>query len=199
MRKAVLLTCITLAGSFLDPGRITSVPSAEASVAVAYTLEELVDSAPTAVVGRAVEQKSQWEEVGGSRRIVTYTKLTIAERVYGSGEKTLWVRTLGGVVDEIGQQVAGEADFRLGERALVFLTATNAGTPVVAGAAQGHFPVREPAKKDQAPTLRPSPSLGTVLDRPGPRVTVFERLVDKPLGDGVALVRATKAARDASD
>ena len=197
MRKALLVTCLALAGAVVDPGSFELVPRAEAAVAVAYTLEELVDAAPTAVVAKAVEQRSRWEEVAGSKRIVTYTRLDVETGIYGDGAASLWVRTLGGVVDKIGQQVAGEASFRLEERAVVFLTATRSGTLVVAGAAQGHFPVREARDAGEAPRLRASPSLGTIVDRPGPRVTVFEKLVGKPLVDAVSLVRATKASRDA--
>jgi hypothetical protein len=197
MRKALFVTCLALAGAVVDPATTGLVPRAEAAVSVAYTLEELVDSAPNAVLAKAVEQRSQWEEMAGSRRIVTYTRLTVETRIYGGGETSLWVRTLGGVVDKIGQEVAGEASFQLQQRAVVFLTATRLGTLVVAGAAQGHFPVREADAKNDAPRLRPSPSLGTIVDRPGPRVTVFEKLVGKPLADAVSLVRATKASRDA--
>src|SRR5690606_26012643 len=119
------------------------IPRAEAAVSVAYTLEELVDSAPTAVLARAVAQESRWEEIAGSRRIVTYTSLALEDGIYGEAKASLRVRTLGGVVGKVGQQVSGEASFRIGERAVVFLSATRSGTLVVAGAAQGHFPVRE--------------------------------------------------------
>lgn len=198
MRKALVL-CLALAGTVVDPTTRTLVAPAEAAVSVAYTLEELVDTAPSAIVAKALERESRWEDVAGSRRIVTYTKLAIESPVYGEVGQTVWVRTLGGVVGKIGQHVAGEASFALNERALVFLAATRSGTLVVAGAAQGHFPIVEPRKEGERPTLRESPRLGKIVDRPGPRITVFERLVGKSLSDAVATIRATKAARDEAD
>lgn len=170
---------------------------AEASTAVAYTLEELIDAAPTVVIAKAIERESKWEKVGDSKRIVTYTKLEIASEVLGAGPKTVWVRTLGGVVGKIGQQVAGEARFELGRTSLVFLAQAPAGITVVAGAAQGHYPaVADEA--DEAPVrLRVSPSLGKIIERPGPRITALQRLVGRSVPDAVTTIREAKAELDA--
>jgi len=174
---------------------------AEASTAVAYTLEELIDVAPSVVVAKAIERESKWEKVGSGKRIVTYTKLEVASRVLGEGAETVWVRTLGGIVGKIGQQVAGEARFELGRTSVVFLARAPRGLTVVAGAAQGHYPAVAEERADapdEAPTrLRVSPSLGRIVERPGPRITAIQRLVGRSVPDAVATIREAKAELDA--
>jgi hypothetical protein len=171
---------------------------AHAAVSVAHSLDELVDLSPRCFVAKATERRSLWEQVGDGRRIVTYTELHVEEVVYGKPASTLWVRTLGGAVGRIGQQVAGEAQFQIGKRSLVFLTQTPAGMAVVSGAAQGHFPLIEPKEEGQARKLRLSPSLGTILPRRGPSISVQESLHDKQLEEAIALIRDAKARIDAS-
>ncbi len=61
-----------------------------------------------------LEQRSQWEELGGARRIVTYTRLSIDRPVAGQPDGEIWVRTLGGAVGDIGQQVSGDAQLKIG-------------------------------------------------------------------------------------
>jgi hypothetical protein len=177
--------------------------SAEAAVAIAYTLDELVMHSERAIVGKAVERKSQWEEVAGSKRIVTYTKIVVQETMFGGDTKEIWVRTLGGAVGRIGQQVAGEANIAVGEKAVMFLARTPDGALVVTGMAQGHFPVRAQAAKPSDPPpperLAHSPSLGTLLPRKGPSISAQTRLVGKTLSESLAAIRTTKAEVDARE
>jgi len=208
MRKP-LLVYLSLAGLLTLPhlgkdaaGRWeVNVPlhEAAASTAIAYTLEELIDVAPSVVVAEAVERESKWEQVGDSKRIVTYTKLEVDDDILGRAPTTVWVRTLGGVVGKIGQQVAGEARFELGRRSLVFLAQSPRGIHVVAGAAQGHYPaIADDPDADEAPIrLRVSPSLGKIIERPGPRITALQRLVGRAVPDAVATIREAKAELDA--
>jgi len=176
---------------------------ARASVAVAYELDELVDLAALAVVARASERHSQWERVAGSRRIVTYTKLDLLETIYRRAKQqpearqTVWVRTLGGVVGHIGQQVGGQPRLRLGQRALLFLMPSDGSAMVVAGAAQGHFPVREPVVEGARAQLELSPALAMLVSRKHGRDTVQRTLRGADLADAVDLIRATKLRRDA--
>jgi hypothetical protein len=198
MRGPFLAACLLAAAALPAAVALDLVPHAHAAVSVAYTLEELIDASPTAVVAKATERNSVWEKVGDSKRIVTYTHLVIESRLYGELDDDVWVRTLGGVVGKIGQSVAGEAELRLGERAVLFLVRTKSDTLVVSGAAQGHFPIVEPKKEGEAPRLAMSPSPGEVLNRPGPRITVQEALVGQTVDAAVAKVKTTKAERDAA-
>ena len=171
-------------------------PMAEASVALAVTLEELVDHADLAVIGRATKRHSQWEEVGGSRRIVTYTRLEQLRAVAGTAPDELWVRTLGGAVDDIGQQVEGEARLPLGSRSLLFLTHSPDDAWVVTARAQGHFPLA--ATADGKVKLRRSPDVGAIVARKGPSVPARDVLVGRELESALQAVRSTWAKRHAA-
>ncbi|MEO7327936.1 MAG: hypothetical protein ABI193_05125 [Minicystis sp.] len=162
---------------------------AAASVAVLVSFEELVNRSSHVIVATAGEQKSLWEELPSGRRIVTYTRLAVERTVAGPVEKEIWVRTLGGVVDKIGQSVSGEASFVRGARALVFVSTVD-GQIVVTGRAQGHYPIVE--VKDQAPTLASSPDAGALLPRRGPTISARERLVGTALEEAISTVKQAR-------
>lgn len=168
--------------------------SAEASVAVLISLEDLTAASAYVVVATAGEQRSLWEETPSGRRIVTYTRLAVDRSVAGPAEKELWVRTLGGVVDNIGQSVSGEARLTGGSRALLFLAKVNAGL-VVTAMAQGHYPVveGEAAGKATVPRLAGSPDAGMLLPRRGPTISARERLVGLTLDEAVSAVQRARA------
>src|SRR5689334_22465773 len=93
-------------------------PPAAASVAKAFTVDELVAVSSFVVVASAGEKKSVWEDQPSGRRIVTYTRVAVERTVAGAPPAEMWVRTLGGAVDHIGQAVPGEAQIPTGSRAL---------------------------------------------------------------------------------
>ncbi|MSP26600.1 MAG: hypothetical protein EXR75_15920 [Myxococcales bacterium] len=174
-------------GSPLDGAR-----EAAATVSVAHSLEELVRHSTRVVIATAKERTSRWEEIGGGKRIVTYTRLAIAVDIVGTSTPELWVRTLGGAVDGIGQVVAGEASLVLGERSLAFLTPVEDGALHVMGMADGHFPLLlGPAADDGKPRverLRRSPAIATVLERKrGPSAAVT--LVGKTTSEATGLIQ----------
>lgn len=158
---------------------------AHAAVSILMTLDELVATSSRVVVAEPIERTSRWEELGGGRRIVTYTRLAIDETVAGGARSDVWVRTLGGSVDKIGQHVAGEASFTLGEKTLVFLEDVD-GATVVTGMAQGHYRL---AEVDGDVVLKPSPDSGTLLPRKGPSIAARELLVGARLDRARALVQ----------
>jgi hypothetical protein len=96
-----------------------------------------------------VEQLSVWE--GG--RIYTYSRVRVDSAVAGdlAVEGIAWVRTMGGVVDDVGQRVDGEAELTVGRPSLLFLRRdvralsptgprpAETGLFVVAARAQGQF------------------------------------------------------------
>lgn len=168
---------------------------ADAAVSIAYTLKELVKQSPRVMLATAVERNSRWEEIAGSRRIVTYTRMAVLEDVVGDGEGEVWVRTLGGEVGRVGQVVSGEATLAVGEKCLVFLTRSSDGVWLVTGMGQGHYPVR--AATDSEPErLTFSPSVGAILPRKK-AVPAHQQLVGKTVPESLANVRAAKAELDA--
>src|SRR5450432_4269476 len=95
----------------LSPGG--SVPCAEASVSISVSLDDLVARSSYAAVGTPVDRRSVWEEIGNSKRIVTYTRVDFDRTVFGKAPRSAWVRTLGGAVGKIGQSVSGEAQLSM--------------------------------------------------------------------------------------
>jgi hypothetical protein len=170
---------------------------AQAALSVAYSLDELVEVTPNVIIAKAVEKRSVWEKIGGSKRIVTYTKLEQRRGVYGAAPSTLWVRTLGGVVGKIGQHVAGEARFDIGKESLVFLAETKSGTYVVAGAAQGHYPIVADDDDESIRKLALSPNRGKIVRKKKQKVTIQEALGGVQVTHGVNKIKKAKARVDA--
>ena len=191
MRRAFVL-CVALATT-LAPTLGPYPPEAKAAVSIALGLDELVGASSGCVVATAAESRSEWVDLGGGRRIVTLTRLTVERTVFGRRQDSIWVRTLGGAVGHIGQVVSGEARLRLGERALVLLRRAPDGVLTVTALGQGHFPVVE---RDGRPVLVGSPDPGTLLRR-RPAATARDALVGATLPAAVSLVEAAVARRDA--
>jgi hypothetical protein len=196
MRRSTACFAALLALTLQGPGRLFPpyrlVAEASAAVSIAYSLEQLVAESPRVVLAEVVEQKSEWAFVAGSRRIVTHSRLRSLESVYGDADKDVWVRTLGGAVGRIGQQVTGEAAFTTGERAVVFLTHAVDGAWVVTGMGQGHYPVRIGRSPAGSATLAASPLLGELLRRKSSEPSAHARLVGRPVTEAIAAIRAVK-------
>lgn len=168
---------------------------AAASVSVLVSLDNLVQRSTFVVVATAGDKTSVWEDSPTGQHIVTYTKLSIERAVVGSPGAEIWVRTLGGVVNSIGQTVSGEAQLVKGSRSLLFLRKVDAAV-VVTAMAQGHFPVL-PAEAKGAPVrLAPSPDAGTLLPRRGPSISARERLVGVTLDEALAAVKQVSRGAD---
>jgi hypothetical protein len=169
---------------------------ASAAVSMRMSLPELVSASAYVVVATPAERYSVWEDLAGARRIVTYTRLVVERSVVGEPGSEVWVRTLGGNVGSIGQAVAGEAQLREGERALVFL-AKVPETVVVTGLAQGHYPIAP--DESGTPKLRPSASLPGLITRRGPTIGADEVLIGSTLDAAAfAVQQAHRALRDAA-
>jgi hypothetical protein len=133
--RAVLIV-LAVGGAGLTP--IAERP-AHASVSIAVSWEGLLDQSSAAAVLTALDATAVWE--GG--RIYTYTRMRVEQVL--AGEMTAggeaWIRTMGGIVGDIGQQVEGEAVLSPGQASLLFLHPGPAGTFEVTARAQGQFPV----------------------------------------------------------
>lgn len=179
----------------LNPEAPTEGPhEARAAVSILMSMSELLAASTYVVVGTTGDHYCVWEDLPGGRRIVTYTRVKIERSVVGSPGSEVFVRTLGGVVGSIGQLVAGDAKFAEGERAVLFL-AKNSGALVVAGLAQGHYPITVDAKGKSV--LRPSPDAGALIPRRGPVISAQEALVGSPLEDAALVIERAQRARDA--
>lgn len=196
MRVRATLLALSLAAPaamFLSP-RPTDVglPSAEAAVSVVLSLDELVSTSSFVVVGKAVERQSFWEDTPSGKRIVTYTRLDVERAVMGEPGTSVWVRTLGGAVGEVGQWVSGEATLKPGARSLLFLQ-KHGPALVVTAMAQGHFPV----VADDAGVVRlaGSPDAGTLLARRGPSISAREQLLGATLDRAITIIEEARRAQ----
>jgi hypothetical protein len=121
-------------------------PEARASVSIAVTYDGLLRETSLAAVVTPVEQHAYWE----NGRIYTYTRVTVDRVVAGPQAPEAWVRTMGGIVGDIGQSVDGEAVLVVGRQSLLFLhplSANATGIYEVTARGQGQFPIVVDDKK----------------------------------------------------
>lgn len=110
-----------------------------ASVSIAVSWEALLARSSAVAFVTPVEASVVWE----NGRIFTYTHVSVDRALAGSlttgGDA--WIRTLGGVVGNVGQSVEGEAVLSPGARSLLFLRDGPAGAFDVTARGQGQFRV----------------------------------------------------------
>jgi hypothetical protein len=106
-----------------------------ASLAVHMGVPELAQRADRVVHGTVTAQRSFWQD----GRIVTRSTLRVSEWLKGP-KGAVEVDTLGGAVDDLAQDVPGEARLAKDEEVVLFLVKAS-GALRVLGLAQGKFHV----------------------------------------------------------
>ncbi len=203
MRRFPLVLAFGFAACVVSLGTATfSPPSAYASTAIALSLDDLVDRSESVIVAIPKSKQSRWE--GG--RIITYTTVAIDTAVAGKGKagETMTIRTLGGVVGDIGQITHGEAVLPLDKPLMLFLRALPSGNKaapgsmVVTGMAQGALPIEIGADKVARVVARPADlvlvpnaKVDPKLQKPAAAIT----LGGKALPAAVTEIRTVWAAR----
>jgi hypothetical protein len=158
---------------------------AEASVARSIGMTALIQKSRSVVLGTPLAAHSEWAEIGGSRRIVTLTRVRVDEHIARSqpdGSEVL-VRTLGGRVGDLGQLVHGEAELRANETCMLFLHEGEPGLSSVTAMAQGHYPL---VADSRGRWLKRSPGLAKLVMAPDAAV---ERLSGQTIDAARRLVR----------
>jgi hypothetical protein len=125
---------------------------AHATISRALSLPELVDRADHVVLATCVDARAFRD---GRRRIVTDYTVRVDEAVKGEARPgtTLTMRSLGGVIGDLGMRVEGEPHLTVGERYLLFLRALPDGRTLrPVGMSQGVMPVRD---EGGIPTVQP--------------------------------------------
>jgi hypothetical protein len=138
-----------------------------ATVVAAIPLADLVGMSEWVVVATVKSARSHYETIGGSRRMVTDTELSIDEALMpnrssnGVETATLTVRTLGGTIGDVAQYVPGEAVLAQGTTHLLFVDEGSDSVFRVSAMAQGQYPITldEQGKRK----LLPSPGLDVVI------------------------------------
>jgi hypothetical protein len=168
---------------------------AHASVVLTLTLPELVDKSDSIVVALPKSKVSKWE----SGRIVTYTTIAIDTAVAGAAKAgdTIVVRTLGGVVDDIGQIAHGEAVIPLDKPIMLFLRPSLASSKTlsVVGMAQGAMALETGTDKITRVTAHPMDLVLVPKPSDPKAVPASATLTGKPLPDAVKDIRTLWAAR----
>lgn len=102
--------------------------------------------------------------IAGRPMIVTETSLRVEDVLSKARPSSaeIVVRTLGGVLDGVGQLVHGQAQFAIGAACVAFLTRAPDGALWVTGMAQGHYPL-VPIERAE-PLLSASPRLSALHD-----------------------------------
>jgi hypothetical protein len=128
-------------------------------------------------------------------RIVTDNRVVVREGLLAAEPGNRWtIRTLGGEVDGVVQQVLGEPWLHVGSLYLVFLEAMRApealGRPCLyrpVGMAQGALPVRSGARGVE---VTPVPELSDLATLRAPASVAAWLVASRPLAEVTAEVRA---------
>lgn len=147
-------------------------------------MPNLVARSTAIVRGLPLEASATFETIGNTQHIVTYTRLRVDDLIRGGPSASeLWVRTLGGRKDKLGEIVHGEADLVLNEACLVFIAANADGVDEVTAMAQGHYPIVNDASG--TPRLSLSHNMPHLLGGPDAAVA---KLAGTELGEARALI-----------
>jgi hypothetical protein len=159
-RRALLKA--SLAGVLL----VTHTSSSQAALSRGLSLEQLARKSDRTLLVTPLEAWCSWVVIRGRRAIVTDTRVRVEERlgrrVADDGE--LLIRTLGGVIGDLGERFGGQPEFRTGRAGLVFLT-SQSDVAFVTGMAQGHYLLRRDERGVER--LSPSPHFPKLLDTHG--------------------------------
>lgn len=184
----VLLTAVPAGAIALVAGASV----AEASLFREATLELLTQRSSLVIEGTPVEARSIWEETPSGRRIVTYTRVVPSRTVVGAASGDVWVRTLGGRVDNVGQIVEGEASLGLNRKSLLFLRTSGAGVMAVTEMGQGHYLVQS----DDKGIHRLRSLFPAHLAQRSPEVTGARQVLEgKSIDDAAKVIVAARSAR----
>lgn len=187
------LTGLMAASVCASIGDILNPSSALAGAARPVSLPDLVHRSKHVLVATPRVADSMWEQIGGSRRLVTYTRLTIDEVMDDRelNHTEVLVRTLGGRLGALGQIVHGEAEMRRDETAVVFLRPHQDGFFHVTGLAQGHYPLLRDTQGVRRLTSSPrlSSFVGKTADSATAQLSGQSLLTARSLVQGVLSAR----------
>ena len=130
-------------------------------------LQYLTQNAQIILVGRCTDIKSTWN--AEQTLISTYTSYDVVEAIKGaSSDQQVVVKTLGGTVGSITQMMVGGPTFEVGERALLFLAASDElATFRIQGLRQGKLRIYSDSKTGERFLMRDASRLVHGAERRG--------------------------------
>jgi hypothetical protein len=152
MKKITLVSCLLIVIALLVSSRWATavdappqdtLPTVDTSLAVALSVQDMVNQSDVIAIGNCVETKTVWVD----RTLVTIATVSISESLKGNESSTITVALPGGVDANrkipIAMTYPGAPQMTPGENVFLFLTATGevAGSYTVAGFSQGKFSI----------------------------------------------------------
>lgn len=153
MKKITLVCCLLVViaallvssrwATAVDAPSPDTLPIADTSLAVALSVQDMVNQSDVIAIGNCVETRTVWVD----RTLVTLATVSISESLKGNQGSTITVALPGGVDANrqvpIAMTYPGAPQITPGENVFLFLTATGevAGSYTVAGFSQGKFSI----------------------------------------------------------
>lgn len=153
MKKITLGSCLLIAIALLVSAHWGTkavntpaqdvLPTPDTSLAVALSVEDMVNQADVIAIGNCVETKSIWVD----RSLVTLATISVTENLKGDASSSIVVELPGGIDANrkipIAMTYPGAPNVQPGENVFLFLNATGevAGSYNVAGFSQGKFSI----------------------------------------------------------
>lgn len=152
MKKITLASCLLIVIALLVSSRWATavnapaqdaLPIPDTSLAVALSVQDLVNQSDVIAIGNCVETKTIWVD----RSLVTLATVSVSENLKGTEGSTITVALPGGVDANrkipVAMSYPGAPQITPGENVFLFLTATGevAGSYTVAGFSQGKFSI----------------------------------------------------------
>ena len=136
---------------------------ANATLMRGLSLRDLCAHSRHIALVKASEARCMSLPIAGRLMNATETRVLVEESLSKiAPENTeIVVRTLGGVLNGVGELAHGQAELALNARCVAFLTRADDGALWVTGMAQGHYPLLSSGAE---PKLGPSPHLPTLRD-----------------------------------
>ena len=152
MKKITLVSCLLIVIALLvttrwatavDAPPQDSLPIADTSLAVALSVQDMVNQSDVIAIGNCVETKTVWVD----RSLVTLATVSVTENLKGNESSNITVALPGGVDANrkipVAMTYPGAPQMTPGENVFLFLTATGEvpGSYTVAGFSQGKFSI----------------------------------------------------------
>lgn len=132
------------------------IPLTKASMLEQLDTHRLTLKAQAIRIGQVTDQWSSWDP--DRNMVFTYTKLNIDQTLKGKKREELLIRQPGGMANGLRMVVHGVAQFKKGERALVFIQHDVDGAPSVLGMTQGKYRIYKSAVTGEEMAVFRAPS-----------------------------------------
>lgn len=119
------------------------------------TFEQVVSRSAQVARGEVIRVQSEWRGAGADRRIVTVVSFQVERLMIGSLTPLLELEFLGGTVGHDVWQIPGQPQFKVGDRAVLFVEGNRAQVCPLVAMMYGAYPLlRDPENGSRELVLR---------------------------------------------